>query len=40
MTGHAFQVLVEDDELRTALAAVRSALTGEGRFAFETAAAR
>lgn len=36
MTGHAFQVLVEDSELRTALAAIRSALTEEGRFAFET----
>jgi SAM-dependent methyltransferase len=36
MTGHAFQVLVEDDELRSSLAAVRQALTVEGRFAFET----
>ncbi|MGH3390554.1 MAG: class I SAM-dependent DNA methyltransferase [Actinomadura sp.] len=36
MTGHAFQVFVEDDELRAALAAVRSALTDDGRFAFET----
>jgi ubiquinone/menaquinone biosynthesis C-methylase UbiE len=36
MTGHAFQVLVEDDDLRTALAAVRSALTPDGCFAFET----
>lgn len=36
MTGHAFQVLVEDDELRVALAAVRRALADEGRFAFET----
>ncbi|MCI2416037.1 class I SAM-dependent methyltransferase [Saccharopolyspora sp. K220] len=36
MTGHAFQVLVEDDELRAALAAIRSALTENGRFAFET----
>lgn len=36
MTGHAFQVLLRDDELRTALAAIRSALTGDGRFAFET----
>ena len=36
MTGHAFQVLVEDRELRAALASVRSALTDDGRFAFET----
>jgi hypothetical protein len=36
MTGHAFQVLVEDRDLRAALAAIRSALTDDGRFAFET----
>ena len=36
MTGHAFQVLIEDGELRIALAAIRRALTDEGRFAFET----
>lgn len=36
MTGHAFQVFVEDDHLRATLAAVRSALTDSGRFAFET----
>ena len=36
MTGHGFQVFVEDDELRTALEGVRSALTEDGRFAFET----
>lgn len=36
MTGHAFQVLVTDEEIRTALAAVRSALADAGRFAFET----
>src|SRR6202167_6477485 len=36
MTGHAFQVLVEDADLRVALAAVRSALKEEGRFGFET----
>jgi SAM-dependent methyltransferase len=36
MTGHAFQVLVEDSQLRASLAAVRSALTDAGRFAFET----
>ncbi len=36
MTGHAFQVLVEDRDLRAALASIRSALTDDGRFAFET----
>ncbi len=36
MTGHAFQEFVEDDEIRVALAALRSALTDGGRFAFET----
>ena len=36
MTGHAFQVFVEDDEVRASLAATRSALTQDGRFAFET----
>lgn len=36
MTGHAFQVLTGDEELRTALAAVRTALAPGGRFAFET----
>ncbi|MFE2499373.1 class I SAM-dependent DNA methyltransferase [Streptomyces scopuliridis] len=36
MTGHAFQVLVEDDELRASLAAVRSVLADDGRFVFET----
>jgi ubiquinone/menaquinone biosynthesis C-methylase UbiE len=36
MTGHAFQVFIEDDQLRTALAAIRSVLTEDGRFAFET----
>jgi SAM-dependent methyltransferase len=36
MTGHAFQVFVTDDELRRSLAAIRSALTAGGRFAFET----
>ena len=30
MTGHAFQVLVEDRDLRAALAAIRSALTDDG----------
>ncbi|MFI6491908.1 class I SAM-dependent DNA methyltransferase [Streptomyces sp. NPDC050564] len=36
MTGHAFQVLVGDEELRSSLAAVREALTDDGRFVFET----
>ncbi|HEY0300982.1 MAG TPA: class I SAM-dependent methyltransferase [Rhizomicrobium sp.] len=36
MTGHAFQVFLEDDELRAALGAIRRALTPTGRFAFET----
>jgi SAM-dependent methyltransferase len=36
MTGHAFQVLVEDDELRASMAAIRSVLAEDGRFAFET----
>jgi SAM-dependent methyltransferase len=36
MTGHAFQCLVADDDLRASLAAVRAALRDGGRFAFET----
>ena len=36
MTGHAFQVLIEDGELRDSLAAIRSALSADGRFVFET----
>jgi SAM-dependent methyltransferase len=36
MTGHAFQVFVEDDEIRASLATIRSALTEDGRFVFET----
>ncbi|MDE2933400.1 MAG: class I SAM-dependent methyltransferase [Chloroflexota bacterium] len=36
MTGHAFQVLVEDDQIRASLASVYSALTPGGLFAFET----
>jgi SAM-dependent methyltransferase len=36
MTGHAFQVLTGDEQLRVALAAVRTALAPGGRFAFET----
>ena len=36
MSGHAFQVFVEDDDLRGSLAGIQSALTDDGRFAFET----
>lgn len=36
MTGHAFQFLVADEEIRASLAAVRTALRPGGRFAFET----
>jgi len=36
MTGHAFQELVEDDEIRVALARIHDALTDDGRFTFET----
>lgn len=36
MTGHAFQVLVGDEEVRFALGAVRQALRDGGRFVFET----
>jgi SAM-dependent methyltransferase len=36
MTGHAFQVLLEDREVRTALATFRRHLTAGGRLAFET----
>lgn len=36
MTGHAFQVLLTDAELRAFLTAVREALTDGGRFGFET----
>jgi SAM-dependent methyltransferase len=36
MTGHAFQELVEDDEIRRALRAIRTSLVHDGRFAFET----
>ena len=36
MTGHAFQVFIDDKEIHASLAAIRSALTDEGRFAFET----
>lgn len=34
--GHAFQVLIGDDELRASLTAIRRALVNGGRFAFET----
>src|SRR5678815_2676296 len=36
MTGHAFQVFIDDKEVDASLAAIRSALTDEGRFVFET----
>ena len=36
MTGHVFQVFIEDQQLQTALDAIRSALTEDGRFVFET----
>ncbi len=36
MTGHAFQVLVEDNDIRGSLAAISAALKSNGRFAFET----
>ena len=36
MTGHAFQVFIEDNELQVALTAIRSALIPAGRLAFET----
>ena len=36
MTGHAFQELVEDDQIRASLAAIHSALADDGVFAFET----
>jgi len=36
MSGHAFQFLVDDDELRTSLTAIRNALVDGGYFAFET----
>ncbi|TDD64594.1 class I SAM-dependent methyltransferase [Jiangella aurantiaca] len=36
MTGNAFQELVGDDDLTASLAAIRRALAGGGRFAFET----
>ncbi|MFG2604444.1 class I SAM-dependent methyltransferase [Streptomyces sp. NPDC048514] len=36
MTGHAFQELVGDEEIRGCLRAVRAALGKQGRFVFET----
>lgn len=36
MTGHAFQCLVTDDDVRASLAAIHAALRPGGRFAFET----
>jgi SAM-dependent methyltransferase len=36
MTGHAFQVLLSDDDVRQVLANVRRHLVPSGRFAFET----
>ncbi|GAB2731160.1 class I SAM-dependent methyltransferase [Kitasatospora kifunensis] len=36
MAGNAFQVFVHDDELRTSLAAIRTALAVGGRFVFGT----
>jgi SAM-dependent methyltransferase len=36
MTGHAFQFLVTDDDLRASLAAIHAALREGGRFVFET----
>jgi ubiquinone/menaquinone biosynthesis C-methylase UbiE len=36
MTGHAFQCLVSDGEVRAGIAGVRAALREGGRFAFET----
>jgi len=35
MTGHAFQVLLTDDDIEAALAAMRSCLVPEGRVVFE-----
>src|SRR5206468_3108943 len=36
MTGHAFQAIINDEELQDFLVAVRSALAPGGSFAFET----
>jgi SAM-dependent methyltransferase len=36
MTGHAFQCLITDEEVRASLLAIRTALVPGGQFAFET----
>lgn len=36
MTGHVFQVILEDDVIQATLVAIRSALTQHGRFVFDT----
>src|SRR5215469_7299908 len=36
MTGHAFQCLVTDDDVRASLLAIGAALRADGKFAFET----
>jgi ubiquinone/menaquinone biosynthesis C-methylase UbiE len=36
MTGHVFQVFVTDEDIKTALTGVRSALHANGRYVFET----
>jgi SAM-dependent methyltransferase len=36
MTGHAFQVFLEDEEIHRTLTAIRALLTPQGRLAFET----
>ncbi len=36
MTGHAFQAIIDDEQIKASLAAIRSALTEQGRFIVET----
>ena len=36
MTGHVFQVILDDEGIQRTLIAIRSALTEDGRFAFDT----
>jgi SAM-dependent methyltransferase len=36
LTGHAFQVLISDEDVQAGLAAIRTALKGNGAVAFET----
>ena len=36
ITGHAFQAIIDDEQIRASLAAIQSALTAEGRFIVET----